>query len=85
MAENMITIPAEEYADLIASRTKVHTACAIIANEHQRDIELMGKKGTTINSKIIESALGYVDDEACFEEALKNYKERKEKENETEN
>ena len=45
----------------------------------------MGKKGTTINSKIIESALGYVDDEACFEDALKKYKERREKENETEN
>lgn len=85
MAENMITIPVEEYADLIASREKLHTACRLIANEHQRDIELMGKKGTTIDSKIIESALGYVDDEACFEEALKKYKEWKGKENETEN
>lgn len=85
MAENTVTISVEEYADLVACRTKVHTACAIIANEHQRDIELMGKKGTTINSKIIESALGYVDDEACFEEELKKYKEWKEKENETEN
>lgn len=44
MAENTVTISVEEYADLVACRTKVHTACAIIANEHQRDIELMGKK-----------------------------------------
>ena len=41
MAENTVTISVEEYADLVACRTKVHTACAIIANEHQRDIELM--------------------------------------------
>lgn len=85
MTENTVTISVEEYADLVACRTRVHTTCAIIANEHQRDIELMGKKGTTINSKIIESALGYVDDEECFEDALKKYKERREKENETEN
>ena len=85
MAENTVTISVVEYADLVACRTRVHTACAIIVNEHQRDIELMGKKGTTIDSKIIESALGYVDDEACFEESLKKYKERREKENETEN
>lgn len=44
MAENTVTIPVEEYADLVACRTKVHTACALIANEHQRDIELMGKR-----------------------------------------
>lgn len=44
MAENTVTISVEEYADLVACRTKVHTACAIIANEHQRDIELMGKR-----------------------------------------
>ena len=70
MAENTVTIPVEEYADLVACRTKVHTACALIANEHQRDIELMGKKGTTINSKIIELALGYIVVEACFVVAL---------------
>ena len=39
MAENTVTISVEEYADLVACRTKVHTACAIIANEHQRDID----------------------------------------------
>lgn len=85
MAENMITIPAEEYADLIASRTRLHTACKLIANEHRKDVELLGSKSTSINSELIETALGYVDDEACFEDALKKYKERKEKENETEN
>ena len=57
MAENTVTISVEEYADLVACRTKVHTACALIANEHQIDIELMRKKGTTFNSIIKESAL----------------------------
>ncbi len=85
MAENTVTISVEEYADLVACRTKVHTACVIITNEHKKDIELFGSKGMTLNAELIETVLGYVADEACFEEALKKYKERKEKENETEN
>lgn len=52
MAENTVTISVEEYADLVACRTKVHTACAIIANEHQRDIELMGKKEQLLIQKL---------------------------------
>lgn len=52
MAENTVAISVEEYADLVAGRTKVHTACAIIANEHQRDIELMGKKEQLLIQKL---------------------------------
>lgn len=80
MAENMITIPAEEYADLIASRTRLHTACKLIANEHRKDVELLGSKSTSINSELIETALGYVEDKTSLDAAFEKYREKKERE-----
>lgn len=78
MAENMITIPVEEYADLIASRTKLHTARKLIANEHRKDVELFGSKSTSINSELIETALGYVEDKTSLDAAFEKYREKKE-------
>lgn len=80
MEKNMITIPAEEYADLIASRTRLHTACKLIANEHRKDVELFGSKSTSINSELIETAIGYVEDKTLLDAAFQKYREKKERE-----
>lgn len=80
MAENTVTISVEEYADLVACRTKVHTACRLIANEHRKDVELLGSKSTSINSELIETALGYVEDRTLLDAAFQKYREKKERE-----
>lgn len=72
----MITIPLEEYEDLVACRVRINIAYGFITAEHEETIRLCGKKSTSLNASVMETALGYLENDNHFEKLINEYKER---------
>lgn len=72
----MITIPLEDYAELVEYRARINIAYGLITAEHEEAIKLCGKKSTSLNASVMETALGYLENDNHFEKLKKEYKER---------
>lgn len=72
----MITIPLEDYAELVECKSRLNIAYGLITAEHEETIKLYGKKSTSLNASVMETALGYLENDNHFEKLKNEYKER---------
>jgi hypothetical protein len=72
----MITIPLEDYAKLVEYRARINIAYGVITAEHENCIAIHGEKARCFDAGLIETVLGYMENENHFETLKKNFRNK---------
>lgn len=72
----MITIPLEDYAKLVEYRARINIAYGVITAEHENCIAVHGEKARCFDAGLIETVLGYMENENHFETLKKNFRNK---------
>lgn len=72
----MITIPLEDYAELVEYKARINIAYGVMTAEHENCIAVHGKKALCFDAGLIEAVLGYVENENHFETLKKNFRNK---------
>lgn len=81
MAKNRdyVSVPREEYEELIECRMRINDVYKYITDEHKSSIAETGMKRQFIYMNEIESASGYTENENYFKKLWKDFEERRTK------
>lgn len=73
ISQTTVEITADEYKELIECQTRINITYDIITREHEESISICGEKAICFNAKLMETALGYMENENHFENLKKKF------------
>lgn len=77
IAEQMIKIPVDEYAELIECKTRLNVVHELITKNHAFSLKRTGRKESKIDTDLLEIASGYEENENYFKCLKEEYERRR--------
>ena len=74
--EQVVSIPVDEYAELIECKTRLNTVYSLLTKQHETVLHLFGRKANVIDVFMVEIASGYEENEDYFNKLRENFKRR---------